>query len=152
MLSGKLVQLIETHWDQITNRVLGQIRRHPNMTHIAGRPDAELREWGQMILENLGYWLTGGHEGELARAYEQLGKERFESGVPLSESVQGLCLVRENVLEFLGNHLLDKTTLDWYAEVETDRRLMRFFDVLTVHLVRGYERALRNASALAMLP
>jgi hypothetical protein len=42
-------------------------------------------------------------------------------------------------------HLFDKNTLALYAEEELDRRLGRFFDLLTIHMVRGYEKALRSA-------
>ena len=98
MLSGKLIHLIEAHSDQITSRVIHQIRHDPQLKHIPGLPDAELRETGAHILENLGHWLASPKEEEL------------------------------------------------------DRRIGRFFDVLLVHLVHGYERALRRAAHVGAEP
>ena len=50
------------------------------------------------------------------------------------------------MLEYVEEHIFSKTILELHAEEEIERRLGRFFDLLTVHLVRGYERALRKAA------
>ena len=149
MLSGKFVHLIESHWDEVASRVIDQIRREPQMTHIRGLTESELHEWGQVLLENLGHWLSAGNEDELAQKDEHLGKLRCEQDVPLHETVRCLCIAREKMLDFVEEHIFSKNVMELYAEEELDRRLGRFFDVLTVHLVKGYERALRRA-AMAM--
>lgn len=146
MLSGKLVHLVESHGDQIMARVIDQIRRQPEMTHLRTRVEGELREWGQALLQNLGHWLAAGNEEELARKYEHLGRLRYEEDVPLYESVGALCIIREKMLEFVEEHIFSKSSLELYAEEELERRLGRFFDLLTIHLVRGYELALRKAA------
>jgi hypothetical protein len=56
--------------------------------------------------------------------------------------------VRERVLDFVEEHVLTKNSLELYAEEELDRRLGRFFDFLTYHMVKGYEHALREDAAL----
>lgn len=147
MISGKLVHLIESHWEEIASRVIGQIRREPQMSHIGGLGDSELHEWGQVLLENLGHWLSAGNEEELAQKYEHLGKQRCEQGVPLHESVHSLSIAREKILDFVEEHILSKNVLELYSEEQLERRLGRFFDLLTIHMVKGYERALRRAAA-----
>jgi len=144
MLSGKLVHLIESHWDEIASRVIDQIRRESDMTHIRGLAESELHEWGRVLLEHLGHWLSAGNEEDLAGKYEHLGKLRCEQNVPLHESVRCLSIAREKMLDFVEEHLFSKNVMELYAEEELERRLGRFFDVLTVHLVKGYERALRH--------
>lgn len=149
MLSGNLVHLIESHWDQIVARVVEQIRREPGITHVRAVIEGDLRDWAQALLQNLGSWLTAGKEEDLAHKFEKLGKIRFEEGVPLHESVRCLCIVREKMLEYVEDQIFTKSHLELYAEEELERRLGRFFDFLTFHLVRGYERELRKAAALA---
>jgi len=144
MLSGKLVHLIESHWEEITSSVIARIRREPQMEHYRARVESELREWGQVLLQNLGHWLTAGAGEEIGHRYEDLGRQRFEADVPLQESVRCLCFVRERVLDFVEEHVVSKSTLDLYAEEELDRHLGRFFDTLTIHMVKGYEEALRR--------
>ncbi len=150
MLSGKFIHLIESHWDQIMARVVDQVRREPQMTHIRAVVEPELREWGQMLLQNLGHWLAAGNDEELAVKYEYLGKLRCEEDVPLHESVHGLCIIREKMLDFVEEHIFSRNTLELYAEEELERRLGRFFDLLIVHMVKGYERALRHSAAAAV--
>ena len=140
MVSGRLIRLVEDHKEQIANNVLGEIHKHPELAHIRSLPDAELRERGQMILENLGHWLSG-HEAELERRYEALGEARFEESIPLQESVRALAIVKHKMLDFVHYQGMATTSLNLYAEQELQRRVGRFFDELTIHMVRGYETA-----------
>jgi hypothetical protein len=41
---------------------------------------------------------------------------------------------------------MDVYNLELYEREELERRLGRFFDLLTIHFVYGYERALRKAA------
>ncbi len=150
MLSGNLVHLIESHWDQIVSRVVEQIRREPEITHVRAVIEADLHDWAQALLQHLGHWLTSGEKEELKRRFERLGKKRFEEGVPLHESVRCVCIVREKMLDYAEEHSLSKSHMELYAEEELDRRVERFFDLLVVHLVRGYERELRRAATAAV--
>jgi len=147
MISGKLIHLIESHGDQIIHRVTEQIRRDPDMTHIRVAIGAELPQWRQDFFENLSHWLAAGNEETLAHRYEGVGRKRFEENVPLDECVRGLCILREKMLDYVEEHILNKDSLELYAEEELDRRIGRFFDLVTIHLVRGYEQALRRAVA-----
>jgi hypothetical protein len=40
-------------------------------------------------------------------------------------------------------------SVDLYAKEELERRVGRFFDELTIHMVRGYETAWRRAAHAA---
>jgi hypothetical protein len=146
MLSGRLVHLIETHWEEVVSRTVTQIRRDPQLTHYRAIVEAEMREWGQVLLRNLGHWLAAGKdkEEEIAHNYERLGRLRFEDGIPLHEAVRCLALVREQVLDYVEEQIDSKTSLELYEEEELDRRLGRFFDLLIIHMVKGYEEALRR--------
>ncbi|MBZ5726542.1 MAG: hypothetical protein LAP87_16270 [Acidobacteriia bacterium] len=146
MVPGKLVHLIETHSEQIVARVVSHIRRDPELTHLRALLDSELREWGQDLLQNLGHWLSPNNLEDLARQYERLGRLRCEEGIPLEESVRGLCLVREKILDYVEEQVPSNSSLELYAEEQLERRLGRCFDLLLIHLVRGYERALRKAA------
>jgi len=108
MLSGKLVHLIESHWDQIASRVIDQVRREPQMPHVRGLAGSELREMGEVLLQNLGHWLSAGNEEDLAQKYEQFGKLRCQQNVPLHESVRGLCIIREKMLDLLQKNMQDR--------------------------------------------
>lgn len=148
MISGKLVHLIETHADQIINRVVYQIRHEDDLPHIRALLDSELREWNLELLEGLSRWLSPAAQEDLAHRYERLGKLRYEQDVPLHESVRGLCIMRQKTLDFVEEHIASNSSVELYAEEELDRRLGLFYDLLLTHLVRGYERALRRGTSM----
>ena len=105
-----------------------------------------MSERGQLILENLGYWLSAGREPEIEQRYEALGKARFEESIPLHESVRALAIIKDKMIDFVRDQGLARTSVDLYAEEELERRVGRFFDALTIHMVRGYETAWSRAA------
>lgn len=150
MLSAKLIHLIESHWDQITARVLRQIRQNPETSHMGSLSEAEQREWTEDILHNLGHWLSAEKEHEMAMRQEALGQIRFYEGVPLHEALRALSMLKRQTMDFVQEQCLAKTTLDAFAEEELERHVDSFFDVLVCHLARGYEIALRETLAPAI--
>jgi hypothetical protein len=144
MLSGRLVHLIESHWEEIVSRVITAIHRDPQLTDFRTAVEADMRETGRVLLRDLGTWVSAGNKEELFRHYENLGSLRFRDRMPLHEAVRCVALVREKVLDFVEEQLDAKTTLALYEEEELDRSLGRFFDLLIVHMVKGYEEAMRR--------
>lgn len=146
MLSGKLIHLIEAHQAQIADRVIQEIHRNPEMVHFRKLPDAELRERGQQILENLGHWLEAEHAAEIEQLYDTLGRTRYEESMPLHESVHALIILKEKMIDFVHEQMTTKDAVGLYAEEELERRVGRFFDTLVIRMVRGYETAWRRAA------
>src|SRR6516225_4260059 len=148
MLSARLIQLIETHHKELTDRVLRETWRRQDLPHILRLPEAELRERNRLLLEHLGEWLLGDEE-KMERLQESVGTKRFEQSVPLHESVHALCLIKNTVIEFIEEQGIPRDTIGLYAEEELEHRLGKFFDQLIIHLVRGYEGAWRRAARAA---
>lgn len=149
MLSGKLVRLIETNQHEITDRFLRDLQLHPDFIHLRRLPEAELRERGQVLLENLGYWLAAGNQDEIANKYEAVGKLRFEEAMPLHECVHAICLIKQKVIDYVSEQGFQPDALELYAEEELGYRLGRLFDLLIIRLVRGYETAWHKAGVAA---
>ena len=149
MLSGKLVEVIEQHWETIASRVIGSIKRHPDMEVLGQRPEIELREWVQQIVENLGYVLSGDTRSEVKRRYEVVGRIRYEESIPLHEAVLRFHILKDKVIGFVHEQGFAVTAIQLYAEEELERRLCNTVDVMVYHVVRGYEQAMRQAARLA---
>jgi hypothetical protein len=129
--------------------VIREIRRHPDLADLCKLSDAELRERSQQILKHLGYWISAGHEAEIEPSYELLGKARFEESIPLHETVRALAIIKNKMMDFVHYQGIARTAVDLYAEEELERRVGRFFDELTIHMVRGYETAWHRAAHAA---
>jgi len=141
MVSGKLIHLIETHEGEITNRIMAEIRRDPGLTHLRMVTEGELRRRSNSIVKNLGHWLVGKNQDEMAAEYEAIGRRRFEEDVPLHEMVRALFFIKDKMVDFLNEQGFNLDAVTLYAEEELERRVGRFFDLLVIHLVSGYEAA-----------
>jgi hypothetical protein len=149
MLSGKLIHLIETHAESITLRIVRDVRHNPDCVHLATLPEAELRERSREILNNLGHWLEFANEEKLDREYEVIGKARYHESIPLHESLRGLCLIKDRMMDFIHEQGTDRDCVALYAEEELERRVGRFFDLLAIHMARGYEKEWRHVTHAA---
>jgi hypothetical protein len=144
MLSVKLVQLVETHWEQISVRILQKIRNDLRLAHISRLSESELRERAREILKNIGDWLGASQDEPLARRSEALGRLRFEEGIPLHEVVLARFIIKEGLMEFVREHAFVETSLQLYAEGELERSVGQLFDRMIYYVIRGYEEALRE--------
>ncbi len=149
MLSTKLVQLIQDHWEEIATRLIQAVRKHPETPNLARRPDGELREWCRELLENLEYLLAAPKDDDVKRRFQLLGRTRFEENIPLHEAVLRMQLLRDKIIGFIHEQGFPMTALHLYAEEELEQRMTRYFDALVYHLVRGYEDAQRLAARVA---
>jgi hypothetical protein len=142
MLSSKLIQLIEDHWDPITTCILEEIRHNPRLRHVGGLPESDLRERARDILERLGHWLSSSREDEMARRFEAVGALRFSESIPLAEVVLAYLIVKERMLDFVRGQGMAQSTVALYAEEELEHCVGQFFDSMTYYVIRGYERAM----------
>ena len=98
-----------------------------------------MRQRCREILQNLGEWLAFGQEKTIRSECEDIGKARFQQSIPLHEAIQGLCCIRYTMIDFVREQGMDLDSVALYAEEELERRVEKFFDMLIVHLARGYE-------------
>jgi len=149
MLSIRLVQLIESHWEEIAARVVAEVKKQPETPLLAQRPESELRSWCHDILENLDSQLAAHREDQLERRYRVFGRRRFEENIPLHEAVMRLQILKWEIFNFVHEQGFAMTVLELYREEELQVLIGRFFDGLVYQVVRGYEEALRVASKVA---
>ncbi len=141
MVSAKLVHQIEDHWEAIAARFLRRLRQQQGLPSISRMPESELTETCRKLLKRLGHWLISSSEEEIASLYEKVGHDRYVQGIPLSESIRAVQLLKEACLDYIRDEAFVQTSVDLYAEEELELQLGRFFDLLTYYLARGYERA-----------
>ncbi len=146
LLSSKLIQLIEDHWDPITNGIIKEIQRNPRLRHIGALPEGELRDRARDILEHLGHWLSGPHEDELARRFQAIGAARFTDAIPLAEVVLAYIVVKTRLIDYVRGQGLVQNPVALYAEEELQHTVGRFFDSIIYHVVCGYEEARPKAA------
>jgi hypothetical protein len=145
MLSAKLIQLIEDHWEPLTRRILIVIRADPRLPHFQTLSESALHDRIGQLCKNLGRWLAAGDDEHLATEYETLGRNRYREAVPLDEVVHAMHLVKHRMLDFVRDQGITQTSVQVYAQEELEHRVGLFFDAVVYHLVRGYELAAHEA-------
>ncbi len=141
MVSATLVHRIEDHWEQVSARFFRLLRNSRELPHIARMPESEMVEACRRVLRNLGNWLVCGSESDIAWHFERIGAERHRNGIPLSEAIRVVQLMKDATINFLQDEGPLENSVELYAEEELENQLGRFFDLLVFHLARGYESA-----------
>lgn len=145
MLSANLIHLIQSHSDAITRQVVARIRMDSKLPTLARHSENELLLRCEDVCQRLGHWLAEADEDEIEKRYGTLGRERFEEGTPLHETVRATQIFKSAILSYARQHGLGGSTVDLYGEEELERLVVGFFDRIIYYEVREYENALRGA-------
>lgn len=139
MLSAYLVRMIENHAEDLTREVLDDVTRNPRTPawHNLSRDELHRRVYD--FYHDLGHWLADNSEAGVEKAYSQLGRERFEEGVPLHEVVFAVTLVKNHLRNFIRRAGVVYSALELHREVELNLMIGRFFDTALYYAVKGYE-------------
>ena len=151
MLLPWLMRLIETHANDLTERVMKEVRVHPRTASLHEVAEAELTARAFDLYHNLGRWLGERNEEEIEATYHENGRRRFREGVPLSELVYVLILMKQHLWDFIRKNDLPETATDLYGEEQLELMVGQFFDKALYYAVRGYEDAWFNRAGAALL-
>jgi len=140
MLSLRLIQLIETHSDLLTENLLGTLGSAPECADLLKIPPGHLRARAHEIYRNLADCLIGETGAEIARRYTALGIERAGQGVALSHVVWAIHATKRNLWTFLEREGLADNPIELNRSLELLALLDRFFDTAIYFVAVGYER------------
>lgn len=141
MLLPRLMQLIESHADQLTDEALREIAKSPRLPELKSREEEVLRKRVRGLYHDLGAWLAERDEHRLEEMFGGFGRDRRADGTPLDEVVYALIMVKNHLWAFIERN--DVT--DQPMELAQERHLLsdigRFFDRAVYHTVHGFEHA-----------
>lgn len=142
MISHGLVQLIETHADDLTRLWLEDVRNSPATPGYHSLPEETLRRRAFDVYARLGHWVGGDeHRAELEKTYKELGRQRFHEGLPLSEVVFALALTKYRLWGHIREQGLLDSAVHLYQALDLYNRVVLFFDRATHYAIVGYELA-----------
>lgn len=140
----RLVRLIETHSEELANKLLERVQASPSTRGYQKVPSAELHDRVFEIYVHLGEWLLGRREVDIERRYVEIGARRFHQGVPLCELIWAIVLTKEIIWESLTDTILEGQE-QVAGELEALELIGQFFDRAIYSAAKGYERALNLA-------
>jgi hypothetical protein len=141
LLAYRLVKLIEMHSDGLARSLHDRYRSDKRCSAYANVPEAELTTKVYEVYRHLGEWLMGKTEADLERRYLEIGARRAEQGVPASQVVWMICLVRENLRDYLQKYAELEKPAEIFGEVELLEMLDQFFNHAIYYATLGHERA-----------
>lgn len=147
LLAYRLVKLIETHSDGLARSLHKRYLEDPRCSGYANVPESELTQRVYEVYRHLGEWLMSKTEAEVEQRYLEIGAKRADQGVPASQVIWMICLVRENLWNYLQEHAKLERPAEIFAEVELQEMLDQFFDHAIYYAALGHERAKAGYSA-----
>ncbi len=145
----RLVRLIEAHADQLSHGLLHKFQHAHECADLHKVPASELKDRSYEIYRNLNDWLTTKSESELEHRYTALGARRAAQGVAFSNLLWAITATKEHLWEFLENQGFADKHVELFGELELLHRVAKFFDRAQYYAAVGYEKAAKEAKAVA---
>jgi len=152
MLTSRLVSMIEQHAEQLTERIVHQLRtdpRTPSYHHLDAQEDHD-RVFA--VVHNLGKYLDRESDTAMEWSYRKLGQKRFREGVPLAEVVCALFLTKQVIRHYVQTEGWVDTALDLRQQLELYALIERFFERAIYFTVLSFEEEARAAGKMAPPP
>jgi len=158
MLTSRLMQLIDRHAASLTHAAVKDVLSNECTASFRRIPREELESRVLAMFQNLSKWI-GNADGNARQEYEDWGRTRFRQGIPLSEIVYSVILMKHHLREFIREHgqvvfsgdrlAHEMIGVELYSIQELNYMVGEFFDRALYHLAKGYETAEKAAQAVA---
>jgi len=149
MLSARLVRMVEEHADELTQSLLKHIHESPRLAGYRGISPEEVRRRTHEVYSRLGRWLTDRSDDAIAETFGGWGRRRHADGVPASELVFALQMMKEHLEKYILASGLGSSAVEIYQEEELHVLVDHFFDKAVYWVVRGYEDVASAGAATA---
>ena len=140
MLAYRFVRLIETHSEGLAKALRKKIETCPKLADYHNVPAEELAKTVSEVYRHLGEWLIGKTEADIESRYVGIGRKRALQGVPASQVSWTICLVKENLWDYLKQESVIERPAEIFGELEMLEMLDQFFDRAIFYATLGHEQ------------
>lgn len=140
MLATRLVHLIETHADSLSQTLIERLENDPHCADLRKVPEHEMKARTYEVYRNLGDWLLGKTQNEVGQIYRHLGERRAEQGVAFSHFLYAIMATKEQLWKFLEEEGMVAKPVELFGEMELFRMVDQFYDRALYHSAVGYEQ------------
>jgi hypothetical protein len=141
MVTPGLVQLIQTHSEELADSLLQKVRHSPVLSDYSKVPPHELKQRIHEVYRNLEDWLLMKTKQDITRRYTEIGARRAVQGIPLCQLIWAILLVKEHLWEFLNREARTDQAVELHGELYLLQLVEQFFDRAVYYAAIGYERA-----------
>ncbi|HHO76135.1 MAG TPA: hypothetical protein ENN05_06865 [Deltaproteobacteria bacterium] len=143
MISEKMIAMIKDNADELTNRLCKDLLSREETKSY--RKINEDLVWERVfdVYSRLDSWLARDKKkADIKDHYIKMGKKRLHEGIPLSEVVMALMLIKRHLwLYVIEKHFFD-SSYEFQQALEFNNRVVLFFDRAIYFTTMGYEEEL----------
>ena len=140
MISEKLVEMIKENADTLTNRLCKDLLSREETKGYRKLNKDSVYERVYDVYSRLDSWLVGDKvRGEIKGHYMKLGKQRFHEGIPLSDVVMALQLIKRHLWLYVQEMNYFDSSFQLMQALEFNNRVVWFFDRAIYFTCVGYE-------------
>lgn len=146
MIYQKIVELIQVNADQLTKRLMRDILSREETKSYKTLPEKELYWRVYDVYSRLDSWLSKDRKkGEIKQHYTELGAQRYNENIPLSDLVMTLLLIKRHLWIFVMENQFFSSSFELSQALELNNKVVLFFDRAIYFAVMGYEEEMRKA-------
>ena len=143
ILGHRLVRLIEAHAEGLAKTLGDEISTSERCRDYRTKVDPqELERLVGEVYQELGQWLLSRTEADIEERYTAIGARRAQEGVPLSQVLWCIALVKENLWEYFSANDLLQQPAEVFSEMKMFQLLDQFIDRAIYYAAVGYENAI----------
>ena len=158
MISSTLIELIEVHASHLASDVAKDLATNERTPAFRGVPVEDLTQRVFQIFHHLGNWIGEPGATTVRNEFADWGGKRFGQGVPLSQVVYAIVIIKSHLRRYIREHgLIDASfpraeadyilPMHLHSLQELSEKVSNFFDEAMYFLAQGYERAALSRAA-----
>ncbi len=147
MIAQKLIGIIERSGEELTQRLMKDLLVRDETRHL--RDLRQNRVYAQVydVYSMLISWLSGEKtKGKIIEHYIELGRQRYNEGIPLSEVLMVFMLIKRHLWLFAIEKKVIDPSYELQQVLELNNRVVFFFDRIIYCTAVGYEREQKEDS------
>ncbi len=141
MVSQRLIDLIERSGEELTKRLVDDLLAREETKHLRNLRHNQI--YGQVydVYHMLNAWLAATKtKGKIVDHYLEMGREKYNEGIPLSEVIMALMLIKRHLWLFAIEKKVFEPVHDVASVLELNNRVVFFFDRIIWCVSVGYEK------------
>jgi len=158
VIGAKMIELVEIHSPRLTADVVDDLLTNQRTRGFSAVPRSDLEPRVSELLHHLGNWIGDPQSDRTRAEFTEWGRTRFDQGIPLSELVFAIIIIKQHLHRYIGdNGLVDASfprveadyilPLHLHSLQELNLQVGRFFDEALYALAVGYEERARTEAS-----
>jgi len=155
VIGATLIELIEIHSRRLTADVVDDLLNNQRTRGFRTVRRCDLEPRVAELLHHLGNWIGDPRSDRTRAEFTEWGRRRFDQGIPLSELVFAIIIIKQHLHRYIGDHGLvgaafPRVEADYVLPLhlhslqELNLQVGRFFDEALYSLAIGYEERART--------